>query len=153
MKPFPRSAQALNWLRSEPAFAQLREQAARLAAVQKTLHEAMPGLGLTVIALEGDTLVVGARHAAAAARVRQVGPSLLASLARAGWRIERIRFRTRWQPPPAGPPRSTKTAPGPRAVAAIAALSDQVEAPRLRAALARMAARHGAATHPDHEGK
>ncbi len=142
MKPFPRSAQALSWLRREPAFVQLREQAGRLAAVQRALQEAMPGLELTVIALERDTLVVGARHAASAARVRQVGPTLLAALARAGWRIERIRFRTRWQPPPEGPPRPPKAAPGPNAIAAIAALSDRVEDPRLRAALARMAARH-----------
>lgn len=153
LKPFPRSAQALRWLRGEPAFAQVREQAARLAALQQTLREVMPGLDLTVLALDRDTLVVGARHAASAARVRQVGPTLLAALSRAGWRIEQIRFRTRWQPPSDGPRRPPKATPGPRAIAAIAALSEQVDDPRLRAALARMAARHRPPGGTDDEQK
>lgn len=142
MKPFPRSRHAMAWLRNEPVLAALGEQASRLAALQADLERCAPGLGLAVVALERDTLVVGAAHAAVAAKVRQVGPTLVAGLVRAGWRIERIRFKPQWRPPAAAPARRPKQPPGERAVAEIAALSDRVEDPRLKAALRRLAARH-----------
>ena len=142
MKPFPRSRNAAAWLRNEPVLAALGEQVSRLAALQVELDRCAPGLGLAVVALERDTLVVGAAHAAVAAKVRQVGPTVLAGLARAGWRIERIRFKPQWRAPAAAPARRPKQPPGERAVADIAALSERVEDPKLKAALRRLAARH-----------
>ena len=76
MKPSRKSKPAIAWLRTEPGFARLGEQASRLAALQVDLQRCMPGLGLDVIALERDTLVVGAAHAAVAAKVPQVTPTL-----------------------------------------------------------------------------
>lgn len=144
MKPAPRSRPAIDWLQAEPGFARLGEQAARLAALQADLRECVPGLALTAIALERDVLVVGAAHAAVAARVRQTGPSVVAALGRRGWRIASIRFKPQWRPSQAPRPRLEKGAPGPDAVAGIAALSERVDDPRLKAALRRFAARHGA---------
>jgi hypothetical protein len=142
MKPFPRTRNASAWLRNEPVFAALGEHAARLMALQADLERAMPGLGLVAVALERDTLVVGAAHAAVAAKVRQIGPTVLASLARRGWKIEKIRFKPQWRPVAEVAPRRAKEAPSARAIADIHALSDRIEDPTLRAALRRLAARH-----------
>jgi hypothetical protein len=142
MKPL-KSKQAITWLRTEPGFARLGEQAARLAALQVDLKQSMPTLTLSVIALEKDTLVVGAAHAAVAAKVRQLEPTLIAALARRGWKIDRIRFKPQWRPIEAAAVRTVKQGPGPEATAGIEALSAQVEDPRLKAALHRLAARHG----------
>ncbi|HYF57883.1 MAG TPA: DciA family protein [Burkholderiaceae bacterium] len=146
------SRPALAWLRTEPVFARLGEQASRIAAVQADLLETMPGLAVTVIAFEQDTLVVGARHAAVAARVRQLEPTLLAALRRRGWKLDRIRFKPQWQAPPAAPVRRVKDSPGADAVARLEELSEQVGEGRLRAALRRMAARHGTGPRGDAEG-
>jgi hypothetical protein len=144
MKPSRRSRHAVDWLQSEPGFARLGEQAARLVAIEADLRECVPGLALTAVALERDVLVVGAAHAAVAAKVRQMAPTVVAALGRRGWRVASIRFKPQWRPAPSAPPRAAKDAPGPAAVAGIAALSERVEDPRLAAALRRFAARHGA---------
>jgi hypothetical protein len=143
---------ALAWLDAEPAFARLGEQASRLVAIQADLLAAIPGLAVTVIAMDRDTLTVGARHAAVAARVRQMEPTLVAALRRRGWKIDHIRFKPQWQAPPAGPARPDKPGLGPEAAGRIAALSGTVGDPRLRAALRRMAVRHGAEPPADDEG-
>jgi hypothetical protein len=142
MKPL-KSRHAVAWLRTEPGFARLGEQASRLASLQQDLTRCMPLLALTVVALERDTLVVGAAHAAVAARVRQLEPTLVAALGRCGWKIDRIRFKPQWRPVAAPPPRTPKASPGPDAIADISALSERIEDPRLKAALRRLATRHG----------
>lgn len=147
MKP-PKSKQAITWLRTEPGFARLGEQASRLAALQEDLKRSMPTLVLSVIALEKDTLVVGAAHAAVAAKVRQLEPTLIAALARRGWKIDRIRFKPQWRPVETAPVRTVKNGPGPEATAGIEALAVQVEDPRLKAALHRLATRHGSGSAP-----
>lgn len=141
MKPYS-SRQAFAWLRTEPGFVRLGEQATRLAALQADLTRGVPTLPLTVVAFERDTLVVGAAHAAVAAKVRQMEPTILSALARRGWRIQKIRFKPQWRPEPARPKRRDQDMPGPEAVAGIEALSDRVEDPRLKAALRRLAKRH-----------
>jgi hypothetical protein len=145
MKPALRSRPAIDWLQTEPGFARLGEHAARLAALQADLGECVPGLALTAIALERDVLVVGAAHAAVAARIRQTAPTVVAALARRGWRIASIKFKPQWRPAQAPVARVAKGAPGPDAVAGLAALSERVDDPRLKAALRRFATRHGAA--------
>ncbi len=140
-----KSRHAVAWLEAEPGFARLGEQVERLASLQSDLQRCVPGLGLRVVALERDTLVVGAAHAAVAAKVRQLSPTVLAALGRCGWKIDRIRFKPQWRPTGDGVPRRPKEAPSPRAIARIAELADRVEDPGLKAALRRLAARHGAA--------
>jgi hypothetical protein len=141
MKP-PRSRNALSWLTAEPSFARLGEQAARLAALEADVRRALPGLALTVVAFEHKQLVVGANHAAMAAKVRQVEPTLIAALGRKGWAVDKVRFKPLFRAPVANAPRRDTLPPGADAVAHIADLSQQVEHPGLKDALARLAARH-----------
>ena len=53
------------------------------------------GLSLALIALglENDELLVGAPSAAAAAKLRQLAPSITSALVARGWKVKRIRFR------------------------------------------------------------
>ena len=141
MKPAA-SRPAIAWIEREPTLARLGQHAARLAALQSALDRLAPGMALAVIALERDALVVGAPHAAVAARLRQMSPSLVAALAREGWRVDRIRFKPQWRPAPGVRRAKEVTPPGATAVAALASLAESVEDPRLRAALRRLARRH-----------
>jgi len=141
MKPAP-SRPAIAWLQREPTLARLGEQAARLTALQAALDRLTPGMALAVIALERDALVVGAPHAAVAARLRQQAPSLIAALAREGWRVERIRFKPQWRPAADARRAKQVTPPGAAALAGLSALADAVAEPGLRAALRRLARRH-----------
>lgn len=142
MKP-PATRQAIAWLQSEPAFARVGEQSARLAALQQDLRRSQPTMNLTVVAYENGQLVVGAAHAALAAKVRQIEPSLVASLSGRGWKVDSIRFRTQWRPDVPTRPRPEKGSPGSAAVANISALAQQIEHPALSEALRRLASRHG----------
>jgi len=141
MKP-PRSRNVLSWLTAEPAFARLGEQATRLAALEADVRRALPGLALTVVAFEHKQLVVGASHASMAAKVRQLEPTLIAALGRQGWTVEKVRFKPLLRAPAAATARRDKTAPGADAVTHISDLSQRIEHPGLKDALARLAARH-----------
>lgn len=142
MKPTT-TRQAIDWLQAEPAFAQVGEQSARLAAVQQALQRSLPTVALTVVAFERGQLVVGAAHAAVAAKLRQSEPSLIAALARNGWKVDTIRFKTQWKPDVPVRPRREKGKPGEAAVADISALARRIEHPGLSEALSRLARRHG----------
>jgi hypothetical protein len=141
MKP-PRSRNALSWLAAEPAFARLGEQATRLAALEADVRRALPGLALTVVAFEHKQLVVGASHAAMAAKVRQVEPTLIAALGRKGWAVDKVRFKPLFRAPAVSPARRDKPPPGAEALAHITDLSQRIDHPGLKDALARLAARH-----------
>ena len=141
MKP-PRSRNVLSWLSAEPAFARLGEQATRLAALEADVRRALPGLALTVVAFEHKQLVVGASHASMAAKVRQVEPTLIAALGRQGWAVEKVRFKPLFREPAASIPRRDKPPPGAQALAQITDLSERIDHPGLKDALARLAARH-----------
>lgn len=145
MKPHrpPRAAAAHEWLRADPSFAHLGEQTRTLAALQDAVRRCLPGMPLTVVAFQGGRLVVGAAHAAVAAKMRQVEPSLIAALTRSGWVVESVRFKSQWQAPETGPARALKPAPGASAIACVTALSEQVQHTQLRDALRRLAQRHG----------
>jgi hypothetical protein len=138
-----RSASALDWLRGDPSFAHLSEQARTLDALTEVVRSSLPGLPVTVIAYDNGRLVVGAAHAAVAARIRQVEPSLIAALTRAGWAVSAIRFKPQWQAPAKTAARPNKPVPDAAALAHVSALSDRVAHTGLRDALKRLAARHG----------
>ena len=73
-----------------------------------------------------------------------MAPTVVAALGRRGWAIASIRFKPQWRPAPSAPSRVPKGEPTRQAVADLAALSERVEEPKLKAALRRFAARHGA---------
>jgi hypothetical protein len=141
MRPLQKSRHALAWLRSEPGFAPLGEQARRLSALQDDLQLCAPTLRLSVISLVGGSLSVSAEHPAMAAKLRQTAPTLVAAMTHRGWKISRIRFKPQIgrAPPPVRPP---KAPPGDKAVAMVAAAADTIHDPALRAAMKKFAARH-----------
>jgi hypothetical protein len=96
-----------------------------------------------VVSFERSQLVVGAAHAAVAAKVRQIEPSLLAALQKRGWQVDAIRFKPHWRPPEAPRARPVKEAPGDDAVAQVSALARQIRHTGLSQALSRLARRHG----------
>jgi hypothetical protein len=81
-----------------PALAFLRDSALlavgkQLMALEDDLRRVQPSLALRPVKLDKQVLTVTAASAAAAARVRQFEPSLLAGLRARGWLVNRIRFR------------------------------------------------------------
>ena len=99
---------------------------------------------MTVSGLADGTLTVVVPGAAWASRLRQGEPSLVAALAREGVRVQRLKIRPRRQAEAVAPPPAPKKPPPPEALAALAALRAEADAPALQQALARMLARHEA---------
>ncbi|MFZ9406519.1 MAG: DciA family protein [Burkholderiaceae bacterium] len=141
-----RSARAaLEWLGEDAGLARLAAAAKRLAELQQEVDRIMAPMTLQVIALDQGRLLLGAAHAAAAARLRQREPSLVRHLVARGWPVSEVRFRPPRAPdaPPALPARP-KAIPQAAAVAALGRLAGQVRHPELSKALHRFARRHGA---------
>lgn len=90
----------------------------------------------------GGTLFVSAVNAAVAAKLRQLAPTLLASIRETEAEITALRFDV--QVAGAGyerQPRSRKISPGARALEQLEALSERVSEGNLKAALARLVRR------------
>ncbi len=104
----------------------------------------MAPMQLKVIALDEGRLLLGANHAAVAARLRQREPTLVCHLVARGWPVSSVRFRPPRMPDtPATPPARPKGIPQAAAVAALGRLADRVRHPELSNALQRFARRHG----------
>ncbi|ROR29692.1 DciA family protein [Inmirania thermothiophila] len=91
-------------------------------------------------AVRGDELVVFVDGAAWATAVRFHGARLRAAAAGAGFAVRRLRTRVLAPTPPPPPPRAPRP-PGPEGTAALRAAAAGTDAPRLREALLRLAAR------------
>lgn len=132
----------LGWLEQAPEFRALTDRAERLLALQSDLALCAPGRGLTALALEDGTLQVGTPGAAAAAKMRQLEPTLVDRLNSRGWSVRRIRFkpmRTGSVAPPAAPvPRAPIP---PQALRALGALAIGAASEGLREALERLSRR------------
>ncbi|GAA4402161.1 hypothetical protein [Quisquiliibacterium transsilvanicum] len=126
----------LGWLGQQPGFKELTDRARRLLDLQADLQLCAPALGLQVLGVEEETLLVGAQGAAAAAKLRQVEPSILACLRARGWQLAKVRFRPRSRgsvpPPPA--PRIKPPIPE-AALEQLRALAESTASPALRQAL------------------
>lgn len=135
--PTPRHP--LGWLGQQPGFRELTDRAQRLLALQRDLHGCAPASNLQVLGVEADTLLVGAPGAAAAAKLRQMEPSILACLRARGWALERIRFRPSTRGTTAAPPPPRLKPPIPaQALEGLRALSEQASTPALREALSAL---------------
>jgi len=135
---------ALGWLEGQRDFRTLTDRASRLLALQQDLRSCAAARALVALGLEDDTLLAGTPGAAAAAKLRQLEPSIVAHLAARGWKVRRIRFR----PMPAGAvapaPAPAERAPIPAsALAGFAALSSQAASPALKDALEHLLHRRG----------
>lgn len=127
---------ALGWLERQPEFQALTDRAARLLALQTDLRQCAQARGLTALGLEDDTLVAGTPGAAAAAKLRQLEPTIVAHLVHRGWNVKRIRFK----PMPIGSvappmPISPKAPIPPGALEDFRALAEIAASPGLRAAV------------------
>lgn len=148
MNPTP-SKHPLGWLGQEPSFKALTDRAQQLLALQGDLHLCVPAIALTALSLDKGTLVVAASGAAAAAKLRQIEPSVLACLRARGWTLSKIRFRPRPAGSVAPPPAPRPRAPIPEhALAGLAALSEQASDPALREALERLLQRQARQRRP-----
>lgn len=132
----PPPRQALGWLERQPEFRALTDRAARLLALQADLQRCAPARGLTALGIDDGTLLVGTVGAAAAAKLRQIEPTIVAHLALLGWPVRRIRFR----PMAVGsvaplPPAQVKTPIPASALSEFETLSEAASSPALKEAL------------------
>jgi hypothetical protein len=135
----------MDWLSRDPTLSTLADQARRLMALQQEVDAGLAPLRVRVISLDQGRLLVGAAHAAVAARLRQREPSLVRHLLARGWPVNTVQFR----PPRAEsvaptPTRPPKPAPLPAAIAACRDIAAGTRHPELARALTRFARRHTA---------
>lgn len=135
----PAARHPLGWLGQQPGFRDLSDRAERLLVLQSDLQGCAPMLGLQVLGIENETLLVGAAGAAAAAKLRQMEPSILGCLRARGWPIAKIRFRprSRGTVPTPPPPRIKPPIPD-AALSALEALEASASTPALRDAIAAL---------------
>jgi hypothetical protein len=147
-----------DWLNRSQPLDRLMQTATSLAKLQAQVHALLPPGIRSSVAAAGlreehppsadQTLVLHVSHSAAAARVRQIVPSVLQALERQGSRITAIRVRV--QPPNSSrdpwhveAPRRTKQANmTPRGLASLSALAASLEDSPLKAALQQMLDHH-----------
>ncbi|WP_321805103.1 DUF721 domain-containing protein [Burkholderia sp. BCC1993] len=128
------------------AFAALRAGVEQVASLQRDLAALLPDYLASHVepgSIKDGTLTLFAAHNALAARLRQVEPRLLADLQKRGWPVSALRVRVRPKDAPE-PPHVKQARMTTVGAAALRELADHLEPSPLQAALARMAARHGA---------
>lgn len=143
MKPASTARSVASWLDAESGFRALAARVDRLVALQARLAEACPGIPLTVVSLDEETLTVVTPNAAWAGRLRQMAPSLLALVLEDCVQVRRIRIvPQRRGPVPARAAAAPRSAVPPRALADLAQLMGEVEGAPLKQALANLVRRH-----------
>lgn len=128
------------------AFAALRAGVEQVASLQRDLTALLPDYLANHVepgSIKDGTLTLFAANNALAARLRQVEPRLLAELQKRGWPVSALRVRVRPKDAPE-PPHVKQARMTTVGAAALRELADHLEPSPLQAALARMAARHGA---------
>lgn len=134
---------AADWLGANDALREATARNARLVGLQRAIDAATGGtLRLTAIALADGVATVTAPGAAAAAKLRQMEPTLRARLQAEGWAIERFHIRT--QPPRFAdrPPRRIKPPIPAQGLDALDDLARSSEEGPMKEALARLLRRH-----------
>ena len=134
---------AADWLGASDALREATARNARLIDLQRAIDAATGGtVRLTAIALAGGVATVTAPGAAAAAKFRQLEPTLRARLQAAGWAIERFHIRT--QPPRFAerPPRRVKPPIPAGGLDALDHLARSTENGPMKEALTRLLKRH-----------
>jgi len=143
MKSAATARSVTSWLDAESGFRALAARVDRLVALQTRLAGACPGIPLTVVSLDEETLTVMTPSAAWAGRLRQMAPTLLALVREDCAQVSRLRIVP--QRRAGGPARAAgapRTAVPPRALADLAQLMAGVEGPALKQALANLIRRH-----------
>jgi hypothetical protein len=129
---------------AESALAGWLERRQRDLAILKLLRKALPPALATQIGVADATcpeLLLSARSGAAAALVRHRAPELLQSLTREGWKFTGIRLRVQAHGTRVDRSKFYAKQMDGSAILALRAAADQIEDPRLAAALRRLADR------------
>jgi hypothetical protein len=133
---------ALGWLEQTAEFRALTDRADRMLALQSDLALCAPGRDLVALSLDDGVLLAGTPGAAAAAKLRQLEPTLVRQLGQRGWAVKRIRFKPLRVGMTAAVAPSTPREPIPAETRrALEALSEGAASERLREALRRLARR------------
>lgn len=142
--PSPAQRAAIDWLQTEPAFQGLASKISGMVELQALLNRAYPHGAVEVLSLEGDTLVVAAGHSAAAARLRQLAPSVVSAMQSRGVKVSQLRVRTRRSAP--SDARRQAAAPRPpipaSAIEALQTLREEARSDSLRDALGSLLRQH-----------
>ena len=138
--------QVLDWLSTEPAYRNAAAQIDTLLRIEAALRKAAPELALAVVAIQGETLIAATKSAAAAAKCRQLEPSLLAAVQETTAKVNRIRFRPQRSSRKTLPPIAPRQPIPERTLAALAELGSATGAGRrsatsLQRALTRLVKR------------
>jgi hypothetical protein len=153
MSRFPRSSPKATSLRPQPvaellgrteAFAALRAGVEQIAALERDLAQLLPDYLATSVEpgfVKDGALTLYAAHSALAARLRHLEPRLVAELQLRGWNIRTLAVKVRPRAAPA-PQRPKEARMTPLGAASLRSLSEALPTSPLKAALARMAARH-----------
>jgi hypothetical protein len=129
---------ARNWLADDPGFAELARRVDDLVAIQATLARACPGLPVTVASLSAGTLNLTVPGAAWASRLRQSEPSIIATLAAQGLRVERLKIRPARQFAAPGARAQPRSPIPPATLSRMAEIESTMEPGALRQALSRL---------------
>lgn len=127
------------------ALARLKDHAGRLMRLQEMLRQQLPpalALSCSVANLKGDTLVLLANGGAAAARLKQLAPTLVEQLAASGLPIRSIQVKVKVieaHDEPRAPPARTLSPAGTQSLESFSATLP--EGSPLRESLERMVAR------------
>ncbi len=138
-RPAAAARSAGAWLDAESGYRALAARVDHLVALQARLSAACPGVPVTVVCVDERALTLMTPNAAWAGRLRQMTPTLLAHVREARGGVERIRIvpQRRADSGGARAPAMRSALPG-SAVAELANLAGEVQAPALRAALERL---------------
>lgn len=135
------------YLQTADALSRLQDHAARLVRLQSVLDELIPpplGEACRVANLRQDELIIHVSHGAAAARLKQMLPTLQEGYTRRGHAIASIKVRVHLEAPRPGPPPPRVRQVSPVMRDELARLAEHLpkESP-LAAALARFIRRSG----------
>jgi len=130
---------AIGWLEQQAEFRMLADRAAKLLDLQADLRRCAPDLALTVLGLDAEELLAGALNAPAAAKLRQLAPSIVHALRDRGWQVKRIRFRPQPASQSVSPPAPRTKDPIPvQALAELEMLAEAATSAALKEALAHL---------------
>ena len=104
----PSASHALEWAERGQNSSSVLVTAQRLLALQNVIRKQLPLAmqpGFAVAQAQGNEITVIADHAALAAKLRQLQPTLLKHIQAAGWNTETIRIKVASRPnsPPSSP--------------------------------------------------
>jgi hypothetical protein len=133
----------LHWLERDAGFRSVAERASRLLALQEDLRRCVPSIEVVAMGLEAETLLVGTAGAAAAAKLRQLEPSIASALRARGWQVARVKFRPRARGAVAAPAPVEPRADIPAAaLAGFEAIREQASSETLKQALTDLLKKH-----------